>query len=482
MRRLLALLPATALVFPAGAQVLSQNTRLRSHVSLPSASWVAGNWGYRTATHRYLLQTMGSGGLAIVDTTDPANATLVRHITGISVKEVKVYGNHAYASTDSGPTRVIDLSDPPNASVVNSLAEGAHTLQIDADNGRLYLNRSNQGQLRILDVAANPVNPPLLAAHPVTIHDCNPEGDIVYVSGGSQRACVVLDVSNLPAVTQIASFPVPGGYLHSADLYRHPSGRRYLVTCTEISPSTWIKIYDVTVPTAATLVSEWWTNPGSVVHNVYIKGVYAFVSYYKDGLRVLDLSDPAAPQEVGIYDVNLDNVRGSIFSGTWDIYPYHDALYLDEMYSTVGPNTQGAWIVDFFPGFGQGCTGTGNLVPTQWWSFGPPSPGNAEFSLRLDDARPGTPALLVLGFSNSVWSGMALPLDLAQFGAAGCTLYTSVDSVHLLPTDGAGRSSLPLPIPAGLGGAVYCQWSVLDPGSPNAIGMAVTNGGKLILQ
>src|SRR3990172_6116170 len=131
------LLFAILVAVPATAQTLTLNTRLRDHVPMTSTSWSAGNTGYRTATNRYLLQTLGNA-LAIVDTTDPGNAAVIRTITGISVKEVKVYGDYAYATTDSGPTRVIDLTNPATASVVNSIAEGAHTLQVDAASGRLY--------------------------------------------------------------------------------------------------------------------------------------------------------------------------------------------------------------------------------------------------------------------------------------------------------------------------------------------------------
>ncbi len=480
MRNLPSVVFLTALlVVEASAQTTTLNTRLRSHININSTSWDAGNWGYRTATHRYLLQTLGNG-LAIVDTTDPANATLVRRIDNISVKEVKVYRNYAYASTDGGPTRIIDLTNPATASVVASISQGTHTLQIDVARGLLFMNRASQNELRILNLAANPTNPPLVVAVPLPdIHDCNIEGNIVYVMGGYQSACYILDTSNLPTVTQIGTFPVPGGYAHHSDLFLARDGRKYLLTCTEITPQTWLKIYDVTNPAAAVLVSQWWTDPNSVIHNVFIKGAYAYISYYKDGLRVLDLTDPAAPVEVGIYDVNYDNFRGNTYSGTWDVYPHHDAVYVGEMYNTVGPGTQGAWIVDFFPGFGSGCPGTGAVVPTQWWSFGPPSPGNAEFALRLADARPNAVAMQVLGFSSTSWAGGALPMGLGAFGAPLCTLYAAPDAVTFRLTDGAGRASQPLPVPPGMSGDLWCQWAVLDPGAPNAAGLAVTNGGIL---
>ncbi|MBK8098778.1 MAG: hypothetical protein IPK26_16820 [Planctomycetes bacterium] len=173
---------------------------------------------------------------------------------------------------------------------------------------------------------------------------------------------------------------------------------------------------------------------------------------------------------------------GGTYTGTWDVYPYHDAIYLDEMFDTTGPGTQGAWIVDFFPGFGSGCAGTGGATPTQWWAYGPPSPGNAEFALRLDDALPGAVAMLVVGFSNTSWGSNALPMNLNVYGGDGCLLYTSPDFVQLLSTDANGRASFPLPIPAALSGVVWCQWGVLDAGAPNALDLAATNGGKLILK
>lgn len=479
----LVLLAAAATALPLAAQTLTLNTRLRDHVPMTSPSWSAGNTGYRTATNRYLLQTLGSGGLAIVDATDPGNATVIRTVPGINVKEVKVYGRYAYATTDSGPTHVIDLINPATAAVVGTIAEGAHTLQVDPVAGRLYLNRAAQNQLRILNVAANPVSPPLLVAHPLAdIHDCNVEGNVVYVSGGSPQTCYILDVSALPVVTQLGAFTVPGGYLHSADLYTAPNGNKYLLTCTELTPQTWMKIYNVTNPAAVTLVSQWWTDQAVTIHNVYVKGAYAYVAYYRDGLRVLDLTNPASPQQVGIFDPNGSNAVGSTFTGTWDAYPYHDAVYLDEMYDTTAPATKGAWLVDFFPGFGTGCPGTGGITPTQWWSFGPPSPGNADFALRLADAAPNALALCVVGFSNTAWGAYTLPLDLGLFGAGGCTLYASADAVTFHVADASGRAARALPIPSWMSGTLWCQWGVLDAGAPNAAGLATTGGGKLILQ
>ena len=46
------------------------------------------------------------------------------------------------------------------------------------------------------------------------------------------------------------------------------------------------------------------THPNHSVHNIYIRpGTnLAIISYYVDGTRVIDISDPENPIEVGYYD------------------------------------------------------------------------------------------------------------------------------------------------------------------------------------
>jgi len=470
------------------AQPIVQNTRLTDTVPISAPLWAAGNWGYRTATNRYLLQTLGSGGLAVVDTTDTSNAAVVGTVTGISVKEVKVYQNYAYATTDGGPTRVIDLTVPSAPVLVSSITQGAHSLQVDAANGRLYLNRASQNQLRILNVAANPVSPPLIVAYPVMdIHDCAPEGNTVYLWGGSDGMCHILDVSALPTVTEIGTVAVNGGYLHSGDLYVHPNGQKVLLTCNETAGG-YLKLWDVTNPAMPTFLSEWWTDLGLSIHNVYVKGAYAYVSYYADGLRILDLTNPTLPLVVGIHDPNPTNILSpgaSIFTDAWDPYPYHDAVYVDTMYDSLAGAgyPQGAYLVDFFPAFGSGCPGTAGAVPEIWWSFGPPSPGNADFAVRLEGAAPNAPAFLVLGASSTTWLGFSLPLDLSLFGGNGCTLYASADIVLGSTTSAAGKASRSLPVPPGTpAGVLWCQWGVADLAAPNPLHFAFTKGGKLIVE
>lgn len=473
------------LVLPAAAQPTILNTKLRNKVTMSSPSWCAGNWGYENASGRFVIQTKGSGGLEVVDVTDPANPVVASVIPGtatggISVKEVKVWNTYAYATTDNGPTRIINLTNPYAATVVASLTTGAHTLQIQGD--RLYLNRASQGYVEFRNLAANPLNPPVIGRFPVSgttgVHDCAPEGNIMYLFGGNSGTKIV-DVTNPAAPVQLGTLPT-FGYNHSGDLYVTPSGQKILLSLDEGTGGP-CRVWNVTNPAAPVLLHTYQTNPTLSIHNCYIRGAYAFIAYYNDGLRVLDLTNPASPVEIGIFDPNPTNAGASLYSGTWDIYPYHDAIYVGEMYNNASVGTTaGTWVVDFFPGFGTGSPGTGGLVPEPWWSFGPPSPGNARFALRLANARPNAAAFLVIGLSNTTFNGSPLPMSLASAGAPGSTLYVSLDGLIPVTTDASGNASVALPIPPSLTGTFWCQWGVVDPAGGG--GLAVTKGGKLVVE
>ena len=56
-------------------------------------------------------------------------------------------------------------------------------------------------------------------------------------------------------------------------------------------------------------------------HNMYVKGDRIYQSNYKAGLRILDISDPKNPKEVGFLDTQPgENSPG--FSGSWNNYPF----------------------------------------------------------------------------------------------------------------------------------------------------------------
>jgi hypothetical protein len=438
------------------------------------SSSTQGLWAYENGGKRYCLQTQGSSGLRIIETTDTSNPTLIRTIPG-NFRKVQVFQDYAYATTDSGPTVIIDLSDISQAGVVSQISTGAHTLRVDDSNGRLYLNKSSS--MYIYDILEDPTTPNLLGIWSGGSHDCRPAGDIVYANGFQSTPTRILDVTNPQSPVQIGT--VSDGN-HASDIYITPTGDKILLTCDEQSGGH-VNIWDVTDPGQTQFLASYQTDTSTSVHNVEVKGAYAYVAYYQDQLRILDLRNPSNPVEVGVWDNNRLNT-GSLYSDAWESIPDHDAIYMNQMNNTAaGP--KGLQVIDFFPGFGIASDGAGAVKPEIWWSFGPPSPGNSDFALRLTDAAPNSTAWLILGSSNTNWGPTNLPTSMGSIGAPNALLYVSVDVLIPTTTDANGEASLSLPIPAGVQYATYyAQWAVQDAGAPNPGGWAFTNAGELVLK
>jgi hypothetical protein len=84
-------------------------------------------------------------------------------------------------------------------------------------------------------------------------------------------------------------------------------------------------------PGAPIQVSEWQAHPTASIHNVTVKGDSAYLSYYTEGLQVLDISDPSVPLPVAWYDTYL-GVSGG-FRGNWGVWPFArtGAIYLSDI-------------------------------------------------------------------------------------------------------------------------------------------------------
>jgi len=70
------------------------------------------------------------------------------------------------------------------------------------------------------------------------------------------------------------------------------------------------------------LVREYMLDNPASDHNLYIKDGTMYQSNYVSGLRVIDVSDPANPVEVGHFDTEPFGEDAPGFAGTWSNYPF----------------------------------------------------------------------------------------------------------------------------------------------------------------
>jgi len=89
----------------------------------------------------------------------------------------------------------------------------------------------------------------------------------------------------------------------------------------EAGKGTRTLIWDMSKLDDPVMVGTYVGTTRSIDHNLYVKGNRLYESNYSSGLRIMDISDPKRPHEVGFFDTYpADNAVE--FTGAWSVYPY----------------------------------------------------------------------------------------------------------------------------------------------------------------
>ncbi len=315
------------------AQV-SFNTTLLGHLQYEERA--SDIWGYVDDSTGIEYAIMGLlTGTSIIDvSTDPANPTEVAFVPGPSSiwRDIKTHSHYAYVTNETGGgLQIIDLSQPDSAFEVASFTIAfttAHNLYIDA--GFAYVIGTNTvGGIWILDLA-DPEAPGLVSTwNTAYIHDIYVRNDTAYAAAIFEGGSVyILDVADKAAVSQVAHFTYPDGFSHNT--WTSDDGQ-YLYTTDELNNGS-LRVWDVLDLSNIAQVGGYRALSNTIIHNVLVKEPFGFISYYVNGLRIVDLSDPTLPVEVGFYDTFLGPDDAG-FRGNWGIYPFAPSgnLYISDI-------------------------------------------------------------------------------------------------------------------------------------------------------
>ncbi|MEO8167030.1 MAG: choice-of-anchor B family protein [bacterium] len=290
----------------------------------------AGCWGYTAPNGREYAILGTYTGCAFIDITNPASPVEVGHILGASSlwKEVKAYDRYAYVVADvngSQGLQIINLANLPASVSLDTtiLSLGgfsvlqSHTISIH--DGYLYLNGTGSGM--IIASLANPRRPQYLGRWTTRyVHDSYTRGDTIFAAAINNGRLDIINGSNKAAPTLIASIAYTGGGTHNVWTTKD---RRYAITTDEVgSTAKNLKIWNLqNLPAVSTTpVATFSPNPSDIVHNIFIRGDYAYVAWYTAGLRVVNLTDPTSPQDAGGYDTSTQPPGN--YDGMWACYPF----------------------------------------------------------------------------------------------------------------------------------------------------------------
>ena len=318
-------------------------------------------WGYTAPNGDEYALLCTTTGTVVVDVTNPATPIERGFLTfGSSTwRDCRTFGNYAYVVTEAtAGFQIIDLSNPNSpvslGAFGTSVNSNAHNICIDVGAGRLYCVGTGVGT-PAWDLNANPANPSYVGLADASgssnyYHDLCVENGYFYGSMIYNGDLRISDTSTFPP-TPLSNTPTPGNFTHHA--WPNAAGT-LCVTADEVTGGV-IRLFDITNKSNPIGLGTFTPNPAAVPHNAFIVGDRVHVSWYTEGYRCIDISDPANPVEVASYDTWSGTSGG--YNGCWGVYPF-----LPSGNILVSDRSQGLFIVRpsgaSFSTFGQGCPGS----------------------------------------------------------------------------------------------------------------------------
>lgn len=84
-------------------------------------------------------------------------------------------------------------------------------------------------------------------------------------------------------------------------------------------------VWDVRDLSDPVLIREFYGPTSATDHNLYIHGDLMYQTNNSSGLRIIDVSSPETPVEVGHFDTTPYGTDNAGFNGTWSSYPYFES-------------------------------------------------------------------------------------------------------------------------------------------------------------
>jgi hypothetical protein len=257
-------------------------------------------------------------GLRIINIADPAHPADLGH-SPVRYADYGEYYNDVKIAEAAGSVFalvgsnlrglvVIDVTDPSapeEVATVPSIGEeearrNVHTLFVEGD--RVYF--TIDAGVEVYSVA-DPAAPTRVsgyvfpeAAEAGWVHDLYVEDAVAYLNYWAHGMVVVdLSVDGEPALIGVFD-DYPRRTSHSS-WTTEAAGRRVAVHGDE-DYGAHVRIVDIDPASAEAFsqIGAYQTRPEISVHNIMAIGERALVTYYQDGLRVLDLADPTEPAEI----------------------------------------------------------------------------------------------------------------------------------------------------------------------------------------
>lgn len=327
------------------------------------------NWGWTDPLTGKEYALLGrTDGTSFVDISDPAHPRYLGDLPktkgspSAAWRDIKTYKNHAFIVADASNEHGMQVFDLTRLRTVKTpqtftpdftydRIHSAHNIVINEESGFAYAVGSSSGGetcgggLHMIDIH-DPKHPAFAGcfqdtktgnagtgyshdAQCVTYRgpDTKFKGHEICI-GSNETAISVADVTDKKNTVALSHAAYPNvSYAHQgwfSDDHRYfylddegdeSSGKG------EAAKGTRTLVWDLSKLEDPVLVKEYVGVTKSIDHNLYVKGNRVYEANYTSGLRILDISDPTNPREVGFFDTYPTD-DATAFNGAWSTYPY----------------------------------------------------------------------------------------------------------------------------------------------------------------
>ncbi len=300
-------------------------------------------WGYAIPEHEYAIIGTTKG-THFIEVTNPQAPEEVFFIPGkdqggiIIHRDYHDHEGYLYAVSDEGNSslQIIDMNQLPDTVTVvydsDSLIKRSHNIFIDTTNALLYslLSRggiTNFSAMTLFDIS-DPVQPKYInqynsfgTTRASQVHDAYVRDNIAFLNLGPDGLAIAdfSDPMNPITLSTLTDYP-DRGYNHSGWLstdctnyYMADENHGFDLKAIEVENLCELEI--------GTSFNAEVSSSTSIPHNQVVACDYLYTSYYYDGLRVYDISDPSNPTLSLFYDT-YPQADSTQFRGAWGVYPF----------------------------------------------------------------------------------------------------------------------------------------------------------------
>lgn len=292
-----------------------------------------------------------------VDISNPIDIFIVGILpshTGSTIwRDIKTYNNYAFIVSETGGhgmqvfdlTRLGAVTNPPEVFTEDAHYDGfgnAHNIVINTDTGFAYgVGTSTfNGGPHFVNIQ-DPLNP--IAAGGYSDNNYSHDAQVVTYTGpdpdyqgreiliGSNEDLVALvDITDKANPVEISTITYPTiGYTHQGWF---TEDQRYFLLGDELDETgfgfnTRTIVFDFEDLDNPELSFEYEGPTEAIDHNGYVNGDLFYLSNYRAGVRLIDVSDIANGnmEEIGFFDTFPANDNASFGGGLWNVYPFFES-------------------------------------------------------------------------------------------------------------------------------------------------------------